>query len=50
MAPKVKLVYFKTEGRAEVIRIILSQAGVDFEDKRLSKEEWEAMKPSEWST
>lgn len=46
MAPKIKLVYFNMEGRAELTRLILAQAGVEFEDKRVTREEWMAMKPS----
>ncbi len=34
MPPKLKLVYFNTKGIAEVSRIILVIAGVDFEDYR----------------
>jgi glutathione S-transferase len=45
MAPKIKLVYFNMEGRAELTRLILAQAGVEFEDKRVTREEWMAMKP-----
>lgn len=40
-----KLTYFNTEGRAEPIRLILAQAGVQFEDKRVTKEEWLELKP-----
>ena len=46
MAPKIKLTYFNLEGRAELTRMILAQAGVEFEDVRLKREEWLAMKPS----
>ena len=46
MAPKIKLFYFNTEGRAELTRMILAQAGVEFEDVRLTRDEWSAMKPS----
>ena len=42
----IKLVYFDTAGRAEISRLILAQAGVKYEDKRVTKEEWAAMKPS----
>ncbi len=34
MSPKLKLVYFNTKGIAEVSRIVLVIAGVDFEDYR----------------
>ena len=46
MAPKIKLVYFNAEGRAELTRMILAQAGVEFEDVRVKREDWPAMKPS----
>lgn len=48
MAPTdIKLYYFNARGRAEVLRWILSQAGVEFEDCRLEGESWQVMKPSE---
>ena len=43
---KIKLIYFNARGRAELSRLILAQAGVEFEDLRITKEEWPAMKPS----
>ena len=46
MAPKVELLYFDGYGRAEIIRIILNYGGIDFEDKRVSFEEWPQIKPS----
>ena len=39
-----KLVYFNARGRAEVARLIFTQAGVEYEDKRVSKEEWAQLK------
>ena len=41
-----KLIYFNIKGRAEVTRFIFAQAGVKYEDKRIPKEEWPALKPS----
>ena len=41
-----KLFYFNARGRAEVSRFILAQAGVDYEDKRLTGEEFVKLKPS----
>ena len=42
----IKLVYFNLMGRAETTRLILAQAGVSYEDKRIEKEEWPALKTS----
>ncbi|KAF7987237.1 hypothetical protein HCN44_002999 [Aphidius gifuensis] len=39
-----KLTYFNMTGRAEPIRYMLSYAGIDFEDKRVSFEEWSSLK------
>ncbi|XP_069141204.1 S-crystallin SL11-like isoform X2 [Argopecten irradians] len=41
---KYSLTYFDIQGRAEPIRIALAYAGNDFEDKRISFEEWGKMK------
>ena len=46
MAPKIKLTYFDVRARAELSRIILAQAGVEYEDCRIKGEEWQKMKPS----
>ena len=43
---KPRLIYFNTRGRAEPARYILAQAEVDFEDVRITKEEWAKLKPS----
>ena len=45
MAPKIKLIYFNTKGRAEQIRIILAYTGVEFEDFRFTQEDWPKIKP-----
>ena len=45
MSP-VKLTYFNLKGRAELARLILAQAGAQYEDCRISKEEWLSIKPS----
>eukprot|EP00922_Rhytidocystis_sp_ex-Travisia-forbesii_P034980 GHVS01051955.1.p1 GENE.GHVS01051955.1~~GHVS01051955.1.p1 ORF type:complete len:213 (+),score=25.84 GHVS01051955.1:105-743(+) len=46
MAPNGKptLIYFDITGRAESIRLAFHVGGVDFEDKRISREEFEKMK------
>lgn len=46
MAPKYKLIYFDSKGRAEVIRYLLSYGNVEFEDVRVSKEDWPKVKES----
>ncbi|KAI1700930.1 glutathione S-transferase 1 [Ditylenchus destructor] len=41
-----KLTYFDFRGLGETARFILHYADVDFEDNRITKEEWEAIKPT----
>ncbi|CAI8028451.1 Glutathione S-transferase 1 (Fragment) [Geodia barretti] len=41
-----KLTYFNGRGRAELIRLILAQAGVQYEDHRIAGEEWPELKPT----
>ena len=43
--PTYKLTYFDARGRAEVIRLIFAQAGVEYEDNRLTSEQWAEFKP-----
>uniref|UniRef100_A0A915K7L4 glutathione transferase n=1 Tax=Romanomermis culicivorax TaxID=13658 RepID=A0A915K7L4_ROMCU len=43
-----KLCYFNVRGKAEGIRYIFAQAGVDFEDHRVSQDEWPQLKPSKF--
>eukprot|EP00916_Digyalum_oweni_P024081 GHVL01039849.1.p1 GENE.GHVL01039849.1~~GHVL01039849.1.p1 ORF type:complete len:206 (+),score=9.40 GHVL01039849.1:384-1001(+) len=38
--PDIKVFYFDARGRAEIIRLVLSLAGQDFDDVRFSREEW----------
>ncbi|XP_072162911.1 S-crystallin SL11-like [Diadema setosum] len=42
--PSYKLVYFNGRGRAEVSRLLFAQAGVEYEDSRVTQEEFAAMK------
>ena len=44
--PKIRLIYFDSKGLAEVARLILAQAGVEYEDVRITQEEWPKLKPS----
>ena len=39
-AAKPKLVYFDIQGRAQAIRYLLADVGVDYEDVRLTNEQW----------
>ncbi|PVD21609.1 hypothetical protein C0Q70_17408 [Pomacea canaliculata] len=41
----VKLFYFDTPGRGELIRLVLAEAGVEFEDVRFKQEDWPKYKP-----
>ncbi|XP_070545488.1 S-crystallin SL11-like [Ptychodera flava] len=42
--PKYRLVYFNGRGLAEISRLILVAAGVEYEDVRLTQEQWEKEK------
>ncbi|XP_060070593.1 S-crystallin SL11-like [Ylistrum balloti] len=43
---KYTVIYFESPGRAEVTRLALAAAGADFEDVRLTSEEWQKRKPN----
>eukprot|EP00090_Calanus_glacialis_P010709 TRINITY_DN1915_c0_g1_i2.p1 TRINITY_DN1915_c0_g1~~TRINITY_DN1915_c0_g1_i2.p1 ORF type:complete len:224 (-),score=88.34 TRINITY_DN1915_c0_g1_i2:119-733(-) len=40
----IKLTYFNLKGRAELARLILAQAEVEYEDCRIEREEWPELK------
>ncbi|MDR5387527.1 glutathione S-transferase family protein, partial [Salmonella enterica subsp. enterica serovar Typhimurium] len=42
----VKVTYFNARGRAEIIRLVLKASKVEFEDVRLTKEQWAEVKPT----
>ena len=46
--PRYQLIYFNFRGRAEVARLLFAEAGVEYEDTRIEREEWLEMKPGEY--
>jgi glutathione S-transferase len=44
--PQYKLTYFNGRGRGELIRLVFAQAGVEYEDVRVEKDKWPALKSS----
>ncbi|EDV18623.1 uncharacterized protein TRIADDRAFT_34904 [Trichoplax adhaerens] len=42
--PNYKLIYFNSRGRAEVTRYLFAAAGVEYEDVRVTGEEWAKIK------
>ena len=49
MSVKPALYYFNGKGRAEHIRLIFAAAGKEYDDKRLTAEEWAELKPSKYT-
>ena len=45
---KIKLSYFNFKARAELSRLILAQAGVDYEDFRIEMADWPNHKASKF--
>jgi glutathione S-transferase len=41
-----KLTYFNGRGRAEIVRLVFAAAGVAYEDIRLERADWPAIKPT----
>ncbi|XP_078620473.1 glutathione S-transferase 1-like [Branchiostoma floridae x Branchiostoma japonicum] len=43
--PTYKLTYFKSRGRAELVRLLFAAGEVEYEDVRLEGEQWQQLKP-----
>jgi len=43
--PTYKVIYFDVRARAEILRLIFAAAGVEYEDVRIARDQWAAMKP-----
>jgi len=41
----IKVTYFNGRGRGELTRLLLVAAGQEFEDERLTREQWPKIKP-----
>lgn len=46
--PKYVYTYFDARARGEPARMLFAAAGIPFEDRRLTQEEWPALKPSKY--
>lgn len=47
MYEKYQLLYFNKRGGGEIIRLVFVSAGINYEDIRLSMEDWLKIKPGE---
>lgn len=45
---KYVLTYFNIKALGEPIRLLLSYGKIDFEDRRIEKEDWPKVKPSKY--
>ncbi len=48
MPDKIVLTYFNAFGRAEFGRLIMAQGGIEYEDRRITHDEWSTLKPSRY--
>ena len=46
----VRLTYFDGKGRAELIRLVLAVAGLEYEDRRLGARQWQRIKKGDDDT
>ena len=46
--PSYKIYYFDSAGLGEILRLMLADQGIDFEDVRFNQEDWPKYKPGEF--
>lgn len=46
--PSYKVIYFNVKALAEPLRFLLSYGNLEFEDVRVERDEWAALKPSKF--